>query len=102
MYYICTANKRSEASASPSRTVPQAPAAAQVSPRNLIPKFALYDNVIAKWTDNKWYSGQIYRVLGEERYSVYFMDDNEVLDLTADELKRPAKTMVWAKLTRPQ
>ena len=74
-------------------------ASSSVAPKKLT-KFSLYDNVIAKWTDNKWYSAQIYRVLGDGRYSVYFIDDNEVLDVTKKQMKKPGKKMVWAKITR--
>lgn len=63
----------------------------------------MFDNVIAKWTNKKWYSGQIYNISGgwdDPTFSVYFLDDNEVLDLKEEDLKKPDKSSIWAKLNR--
>ena len=66
------------------------------------PKFSLYDNVLAKWTDGKWYSAQIFQVLREGRYSVYFIGDDEVLDVKEIKLKFPTSDPIWARLKRDQ
>ena len=67
--------------------------------------FSLHDNVLAKWTDNKWYSAQVYQVLGDGRYSVYFTGDDEVLDVHKSEMKHPPRNAkgdlpFWARMKR--